>query len=105
MSRFPSVQHKIATPFGAAYVHLSYDLATGRIVSAWLSYRNQLEDNRTTPDPGAAQISELLDAVSLVLDTAVKTLAQEYAFVEVQDDEDDLSTLQTINSHNQGQGI
>jgi len=89
MSRYPSVQHKIKTPFGAAYVHLSYDLETGRIVSGWLSYRNQLEDNRETPDPGAAQIATLLDAVSITLDAALKQLAQEYAFLEIEDDEDE----------------
>lgn len=79
MSRYQSMNHAISTPFGKFYLHISYDLETGRPVGGWLS--DPLKDKATT-------ITEFAEAIGKGFDSALKQLAQEYAFLIEIEDED-----------------
>ena len=92
MSRHPSCQVAVPTPFGKAYITLEYDPESGRTVGGWLSYRNQLEDNRATSTEESALISKLMDQLAMGLNSALQQLAQEFNYLETTDDQPDSTT-------------
>jgi len=80
MSRYPNVHRAVDTPFGKFYVHIDYDLETGRPVGAWIS--DPLKDKATT-------ITELAEALAIAFNDNIQRLAQEYAYlVEIEDDDE-----------------
>ena len=75
MSRTQSIQQTVKTQWGKMYVHVEYT-DDGVFRGAWISYRNQIENNLANEVP--SDIQKLMDQLSVGLDKALRSVCERY---------------------------